>query len=50
MAIITGAMQMMGTGDQMDDVGDSGGSFTKLLGLPDEVHARPVNCLNCPTQ
>ena len=40
MAIISGVMQMAGTGEQMDDVGDARTALSSLLGVSESV--RPI--------
>ena len=37
MAIISGVMQMAGTGDQVDDIGDARSAISSLLGIPESV-------------
>ena len=40
MAIISGVMQMAGTGEQIDDVGDARTALSSLLGVSESV--RPI--------
>ena len=37
MAIISGVMQMAGTGEQMDDVGDAKTALSSLFGVAESV-------------
>lgn len=37
MAIIAGVMQMAGTGEQMEDIGDARSALSSLLGIPESV-------------
>ena len=37
MAIISGVMQVAGTGDQVEDIGDARSAISSLLGIPDSV-------------
>ena len=37
MAIISGVMQMAGTGEQLEDIGDARSAISSLLGIPTSV-------------
>lgn len=37
MAIIAGVMQMAGTGEQMEDIGDARSALSSLLEIPESV-------------
>lgn len=40
MAIISGVMQMAGTGEQMDDVGDARTALSSLFGVSESVRLK----------
>ena len=37
MAIISGVMQIAGTGEQLEDIGDARSAISSLLGIPTSV-------------